>query len=87
MQEVCIEKALSPKNLVSERLISNIEQVGTFNNLCRILAKSTHWNFLDTRMMEAMVTASMIPAAQQSLENFKKAYFGKKLDEVVPTYQ
>ena len=86
MQEACIEKALSPKNLFSEKLISSIEQVNTFNNLCLTLAKSSQWNFLDTRMMEAMVTASMIPVAQQSLENFKKAYFGKKLDEVVPHY-
>ena len=84
MQEACIEKALSPKNLISEKFITSIEQVGTFNNLCLTLAKSSQWNFLDIRMMEAMVTASMIPAAQQSLENFKKAYFGKKLDEVVP---
>ena len=84
MQEACIETAQSPNNLVSENFTSSIVEVKTFNDLFLTLAKSTHWNFLDTRMMEAMVTASMIPAAQQSLENFKKAHFGKKLSEVVP---
>ena len=86
MQEACIEAAQSPNNLVSENFTSSIVEVKTFNDLFLTLAKSTHWNFLDTRMMEAMVTASMIPAAQQSLENFKKAHFGKKLSEVVPLH-
>ena len=86
MQEACIEKAQSPRNFVFDSFISSIVNVKTFNDLCLTLSKSTHWNFLDTRMMEAMVTASMVPAAQQSLENFKRAYFGKRLDEVVPHF-
>ena len=86
LQGACMEKAMSPKNMVSENFISRIEEVSTFDNLCLTLSKSTHWNFLDTRMMEAMVTASMIPAALKSLENFKKAFFSMKLDEVVPHY-
>jgi len=32
------------------------------------------------------VTASMVPAAQESLENYKKTFFGRKLSEVVPYY-
>ena len=86
MQEACIEKAQSPRNFVFDSFISSIVKVKTFNDLCLTLSNSTHWNFLDTRMMEAMVTASMVPAAQQSLENFKRAYFGKRLDEVVPHF-
>ena len=77
---------MSPKNLVSKSLISSVEQVKTFNELYVTLTKGAQWNFLDTRMMEAMVTASRVPVAQQSLENFKNAFFGKKLDEVIPYY-
>ena len=86
MQEACIEKARSPSNLVSNNLISNLVKVKTFNDLCLTLSNSAYWNFLDTRMMEAMVTASMVPAAQKSLENFKKTHFGKKLDKVIPRF-
>ena len=86
MQEACIEKAQSPRNLVSDNFIPSIAEAKTFHGLCLTLSKSTYWNFLDTRMMEAMVTASMVPAAQQLLENFKKAHFGKKLDELVPQF-
>ena len=87
MQEACMEEAKSPNNIFSANFISTIEQVDkTFDDLFYTLTKSDHWNFLDTRMMEAMVTASMVPAAQQSLENFKKVFFSMKLDEVVPHY-
>ena len=85
MQEACMEEAKSPKNIVSKNLITTTEQVNkTFDDLFLTLTKNNHWNFLDTRMMEAMVTASMVPAAQQSLKNFKNTFFSMKLDEVLP---
>ena len=36
-----------------------------------MLADTTYWSFLDIRMMETMATASMIPAAQETIENLK----------------
>ena len=73
-------------NVVSINLISTIEKlkVKTFDDLFFTLTKNDHWNFLKTRMMETMVTASMVPAAQQLLENFKNIFFSMKLDEVLP---
>ena len=84
LQVACIEKASSPKSLMSMEIISKIKAVETFKALCSMLADTTYWNFLDTRMMEAMVTVSMIPAAQQMMENFKRVYFKMKLSDVVP---
>ena len=86
LQEACIEKASSPESFMSTELVPKIKATQTFRALCSMLADTTYWNFLDTRMMEAMVTASMIPAAQQTMENFKKAFFSMKLSEVVPYY-
>ena len=86
LQEACIEKASSPESFMSTELVPKIKATQTFRALCSMLADTTYWNFLDTRMMEAMVTASMIPAAQQTIENFKKAFFNMKLSEVVPYY-
>ncbi|XP_065885365.1 glycylpeptide N-tetradecanoyltransferase-like isoform X2 [Dysidea avara] len=86
LQDACIETATSPKSFISSGVVSKIEEANTFKALCTTLTKSHYWNFLDTRMMEAMVTASMVPAAQQSLENYKKTFFGKELSEVVPHY-
>ena len=36
-------------------------------------------NFLDIRMMEVMATAAMIPAAQETIKNFK-IYFQRDFD-------
>lgn len=51
-----------------------------------MLADTTYWNFLDTRMLEALATASMIPAAQKTMENFKRTFFDMKLSEVAPFF-
>ena len=84
LQDACLEKALSPKTCISGEIVPKIGQVNSFQALCTTLTKAQHWNFLDTRMMEAMVTASMIPTAHETLQNFKKTFYGMKLSEVVP---
>ena len=84
LQEACIETASSPESFIVTDLVPKIKATKTFRALCSMLADTAYWNFLDTRMMEAMVTASMIPAAQETMENFKRTFFNMKLSEVVP---
>ena len=86
LRGACLEKANSPKSCMSSNVVHKIEEAKTFDDLCTTLAKSHYWNFLDTRMMEAMADASMITAAHESLENFKNTFFGMKLSEVVPKF-
>ena len=52
-----------------------------------MITHSIFWNFLDIRMLEAIALASMIPAAQKSVENYKRAFLNKKLSEVMRDYQ
>ena len=56
----------------SNDVILVINTAKSFQKLCSMLATTTYWNFLDIRMLEAMAIASMIPAAQKTIENFKK---------------
>ena len=87
LQRACIEKARSPKMLnKSDQVIPVIKEAQSFQTLCLMLADTTYWNFLDTRMMEAMVTASMIPAAQETIENFKHTFFSMTLKEAAPYF-
>ena len=75
LQRAAIEKANSPKMIqISNKTIPIIDGAKSFQALCTVLAKSSYWNFLDIRMMEAMAAASLIPAAQQSVENFKRTF-------------
>ena len=76
LQRACIERARTPTMLhKSNEIIPVIKETNSFQRLCSMLADTTYWNFLDIRMMETMATASMIPAAQETIENFKKNIF------------
>ena len=87
LQRACIEKAKSPKMLhKSNEIIPVIKEAQSFQILCSMLADTSYWNFLDIRMMEAMAIASMIPAAQETIENFKKTYYNMTLNEAAPYF-
>ena len=87
LQRACIEKARSPKMLhKSSEVIPFIKEADSFEKLCSMLADTTYWNFLDIRMMEAMATASMIPAAKETIENFKKTFFSMTLKKAAPYF-
>ena len=85
LQRACIEKAKSPKMLYKpDEIVPVIKEAQSFQTLCSMLAGTPYWCVLDTRMMEAMATASMIPAARDMIENFKRTYYSMTLKEVAP---
>ena len=87
LQRACIEKAKTPKMLLkSNEIIPVIKEAKSFQTLCSMLADTTYWNFLDIRMMETMATASLIPAARETIENFKKTFFNMTLKEAAPYF-
>ena len=87
LKRAAIERAKSPEMIQkSNELVPIIDEAKSFQALCTVLAKSPYWNFLDIRMMEAMAVASLIPAAQQSVENFKTTFFGMTLAEAAPYF-
>ena len=87
LKTAAIERAKSPKMIQkSNELVPIIDGAKSFQSLCTVLAKSPYWNFLDIRMMEAMAAASLIPAAQQSVENFKRTFFGMTLAQAAPYF-
>ena len=87
LQRACVERARTPQMLYkSNEIIQNINETNSFEKLCSMLANTTYWNFLDIRMMETMATASRIPAAQETIENFKKTFFSMTLKEAAPYF-
>ena len=87
LQRSCIERVRTPEMIYkSNEIIPFVKEADSFDGLCSMLADTTYWNFLDIRMMEAMATASMIPAAQETIENFKKAFFSMTLKEAAPYF-
>ena len=49
-----------------------------------VLAPSPYWNWFDTRLLQALVSASRSPEAEQWLESFKATFYTKKVTEVIP---
>ena len=85
LQRAAIERAKSPEMIQKcNEIVPAIKAAKSFQDLCTLLADTPYWNFLDIRMMEAMAAASLIPAAQQSVENFKTTFFGMTLAEAAP---
>ena len=70
----------------SSEIVAAIKAANSFQDLCTLLADTPYWNFLDIRMIEATAAASLIPAAQQSVENFKRTFFGMTLAEAAPYF-
>ena len=87
LQTAAIKRAKSPKMIQkSSEIVPTIKAATSFQDLCALLTDTPYWNFLDNRMMEAMAAASLIPAAQHSVENFKRTFFGMTLAEAVPYF-
>ena len=87
LQRAAVETVQSPyMALKSRQIIPILMEAQSFQNLCTSLAQSPYWNFLDTRILEAMAAASLIPAAQESVENFKRTFFGMTLSEAAPYF-
>ena len=87
LQRAAIERARSSKMVQkSGEIVPIIKAADSFQNLCTLLADTPYWNFLDIRMLEAMATASMIPIAEETIENFKKVFYSLPLSKVAPHF-
>ena len=87
LKRAAIERAKSSVKIQKHNeVVPIIDEAESFHALCTALAKSPYWNFLDIRMMEAMAAASSIPTAQQSVENFKRTFYGMTLAEAAPCF-
>ena len=87
LQRAAIEGARSSKMVQkSGEIVPIIKAADSFQHLCTLLADTPYWNFLDIRMLEAMATASMIPMAEETIENFKKVFYSLPLSKVAPHF-
>ena len=65
-------------------LIEDIRPTNTLNDMLDVLALSPYWNWFDTRLLQALVSASGSPEAEMMLEQFKQIHYVHKVSEVLP---
>ena len=88
VRQASMESAMFPTMVLKSKEIRSIIQASqSFQTLVDLLTEKFYWNFLDTRMMEAMATASGISAAQESIKNFKDTFYSKRVKEVAPSFK
>ena len=86
IKDVIIKRFIAKQITAKQFTAKPFEEYVVFQSFYLMITRSIFWNFLDIRLLEALALASMIPAAQKSVENYKRAFFNKKLSEAMRDY-
>ena len=84
LRRACVQRINSLGSNLPRSLIPKIQHTATLDDMLDILAPSPYWNWFDTRLLQALVSASGSPEAEEWLEIFKKTFYAKKVTEVIP---
>ena len=84
LRRACIHRIKSLRSNMPHKLIPQILQTSSMNELLDMLAQSEYWNWFDTRLLEALTYASGSPEAIEMLEQFKETFYPRKINEFVP---
>ena len=84
LRRACFQEINALGSTLPKSLEGKIEPTKSLNELLDVLAQSPYWNWLDTRLLQALVSASGSPEAEKWLESFKEIFYAKKITEVIP---
>ena len=84
LREACVQRINSLGSNLRRSIIPKIQCTVTLVDMLDVFASSPYWNWFDTRLLQALVSASGSPEAEQWLESFKATFYTKKVTEVIP---
>ena len=84
LRRACIQRISSLGSNLPHSLIPKLQHTTTLDDMLDVLAPSPYWNWFDTRLLQALVSASGSPEAEEWLESFKATFYAKKVTEVIP---
>ena len=84
LRRACIQRISSLGSNLPHSLIPKTQHTTTLDDMLDVLAPSPYWNWFDTRLLQALVSASGSPEAEEWLESFKATFYTKKVTEVIP---
>ena len=84
LRRACVQRINSLGSNLPHSLVPKIQNTTTFDDMLDVLAQSPYWNWFDTRLLQALVSASGSPEAEQWLESFNATFYTKKVTEVIP---
>ena len=84
LRRACIQEIHSLGSTLPKSLVDKIKPTTSLDEMLDVLAMSPYWNWFDTRLLQALVSASGSPEAEEWLESFKATFYTKKVTEVIP---
>ena len=84
LRRACIQRINSLGSNLPQSLVPKIQCTSNLDEMLDVLAPSPYWNWFDTRLLQALVSASGSPEAEDMLEVFKATFHTKKISEVMP---
>ena len=84
LRRACVQRISSLGSNLRRSIIPKIQHTVTLDDMLDVFASSPYWNWFDTRLLQALVSASGSPEAEQWLESFKATFYTKKVTEVIP---
>ena len=84
LRRACVQRINSLGSNLPQSLVTKIRNTVTLDDMLDVFSESPYWNWFDTRLLQALVSASGSPEAEQWLESFKATFYTKKVTEVIP---
>ena len=84
LRRACIQEIHTLGSTLPKSLVHKIQPTESLDDMLDVLALSPYWNWFDTRLLQALVSASGSPEAEKWLESFKATFYAKKVTEVIP---
>ena len=84
LRRACVQTINSLGSNLPQHLAPKILCTTTLDDMLDVFAQSPYWNWFDTRLLQALVSVSGSPEAEEWLENFKATFYAKKVTEVIP---
>ena len=84
LRRACIQRINSLGSNLPRSLVTKIKNTSTLDDMLDLFSESPYWNWFDTRLLQALVSASGSPEAEGWLESFKATFYTKKVTEVIP---
>ena len=84
LRRACVQRINSLGSNLPRSLVTKIKSTVTLDDMLDVFSESPYWNWFDTRLLQALVSASGSSEAEEWLESFKATFYVKKVTEVIP---
>ncbi|XP_065898674.1 uncharacterized protein [Dysidea avara] len=84
LRRACVQEINSLGSNLPRSLVPKIQQTHSLDDMLDVLAQSPYWNWFDTRLLQALVSASGSAEAEERLESFKATFYAEKIAKLIP---